>query len=581
MNYPSTLRRFFSPPTFPGDDEKTRSAYFINIIVLSNIPILLLFIFIRTVTGAEPFGTANLILGAIITILTIVWFLMKYGRVRFAGYLHITTIWLASTMIALNGSGIRGTAFTSYFVVMLMAGLLLGWRPALGYTVLSILAAFGLAIAENVGVFDYIPGSAVSIAMEGTVLFLFGAIFLYLIISSLQNAVKKANANSEELRTSNLQLTQLRDDLEIRVRERTSELAHRNDELAIASSQIQRRAAQFEAMAQVARSITSIRDLQELLPNVANLINEFYGFYHVGVFLLDEAGEYAVLVASNSPGGRRMLERRHRLKVGEQGIVGSVAGSGEPRIALNVGADAVFFNNPDLPETHSEMALPLRSGGKVIGTLDVQSQETGAFTSEDVQTLSLLADQVSLAIENARLFDESNRSLNDLQMLMRQSTREAWKRLPEQQRLLGYRYNALGASPLKESLTLKEPGKGERYEGKAETGTFVVPIELRGEVIGNLVVQSPTGSRWTDDEQDIIRAVAERVALSAENARLFEETTHRAERERLVSEITGKIRSHNDPQAMIDTALQELRSALGASRVDILPKTNGGKETKV
>jgi GAF domain-containing protein len=581
MSNPSTLRRFFSPPTFPGDDEKTRSAYFINIIVLSNIPILLLFIFIRTVTGAEPFGTANLILAAIITILTIVWFLMKNGRVRSAGYLHITTIWLASTMIALNGSGIRGTAFTSYFVVMLMAGLLLGWRPALGFTVLSILAAFGLANAENMGVIDYIPGSAVSIAIEGTVLFLFGAIFLYLIISSLQNAVKKANANSEELRTSNLQLTQLRDDLEIRVRERTSELANRNEELANASSQIQRRAAQFEALAQVARSITSIRDLQELLPNVANLINEYYGFYHVGVFLLDEAGEYAVLVASNSPGGRRMLERRHRLKVGEQGIVGSVAGSGEPRIALNVGADAVFFNNPDLPETHSEMALPLRSGGKVIGTLDVQSQETGAFTSEDVQTLSLLADQVSLAIENARLFDESNRTLNDLQMLMRQSTREAWKRLPEQQKLLGYRYNAMGASPLEESLSLKEPGTGETADGRAETGPFVVPIELRGEVIGNLVVQSPTGSRWTDDEQDIIRAVAERVALSAENARLFEETTQRAERERLVSEITGKIRSHNDPQAMIETALQELQNALGASRVDIVPKTNGGKETKV
>lgn len=581
MSNPNTLRRFFSPPAFPGDDEKTRSAYFINIIVLSNIPILLLFIFIRTVTGAEPFGTANLILAAIITILTIVWFLMKNGRVRFAGYLHITTIWLASTMIALNGSGIRGTAFTSYFVVMLMAGLLLGWRPALGFTVLSILAAFGLANAENVGVINYIPGSAVSIAIEGTVLFLFGAIFLYLIISSLQNAVKKANANSEELRTSNLQLTQLRDDLEIRVRERTSELANRNEELANASSQIQRRAAQFEAMAQVARTITSIRDLQELLPNVANLINEYYGFYHVGVFLLDEAGEYAVLVASNSPGGRRMLERRHRLKVGEQGIVGSVAGSGEPRIALNVGEDAVFFNNPDLPETQSEMALPLRSGGNVIGTLDVQSKETGAFTNEDVQTLSLLADQVSLAIENARLFDESNRSLNDLQMLMRQSTREAWKRLPEQQRLLGYRYNAMGASPLKESLILKVPGKGETDDGMAETGPFVVPIELRGEVIGNLVVQSPTGSRWTDDEQDIIRAVAERVALSAENARLFEETTHRAERERLVSEITGKIRSHNDPQAMIETALQELRSALGASRVDILPKTNGGKETEV
>jgi GAF domain-containing protein/HAMP domain-containing protein len=369
--------------------------------------------------------------------------------------------------------------------------------------------------------------------------------------------------------------------LEMRVEERTREAQQRSQDLEIANAQAQRRAAQFEALAQVARSIISIRDPQELLPKVTGLISRYYGFYHVGIFLADEVNEYAVFVASNSEGGRKMLARQHRLKIGEQGIVGSVAGSGEPRIALNVGADAAFFNNPDLPETHSEMALPLRSGGSVIGVLDVQSTEVGAFTDEDVQTLSLLADQVSLAIENARLFEGSNRTLNDLQTLMRQSTREAWKRLPQQQKLLGYRYNALGASPLKEPVNLHEAGKGGANNEAAGSDSFVVPIELRGEVIGNLVVQSPGGNRWNEDEQDIIRAVAERVALSAENARLFEETTQRAERERLVSEITGKIRSHNDPQAMIETALQELRNALGASRVDIIPKNNGGKDSKV
>ena len=114
--------------------------------------------------------------------------------------------------------------------------------------------------------------------------------------------------------------------------------------------------------------------------------------------------------------------------------------------------------------------------------------------------------------------------------------------------------------------------------GKVETGSIIVPIELRGEVIGNLVVQTPPGSVWNEDQQDLIKAVAERVALSAENARLFDETSQRAERERLVSEITGKIRSHNDPQAMIETAMQELRNALGASRVEIVPKNAGGKD---
>ncbi len=366
--------------------------------------------------------------------------------------------------------------------------------------------------------------------------------------------------------------------LEMRVTERTQEIEQRRRELEAANTHLQRRAAQFEAMAEVAQSIASIHDLQELLPRIAAVISEQYGFYHVGVFLLDENNEYAVLTASNSEAGQRMLARHHRLKVGEQGIVGSVTASGQPRIALDVGADAVFFNNPDLPDTHSEMALPLFSGDKVIGALDVQSTEVGAFTEEDIQTLSLLAKQVSLAIENARLFENSKRTLNELQTIMRQSTREAWKRLPHSQKLLGYRYNAMGTMPLREPLQLPKQPSGSKKGAGTEIPSIVVPIELRGEVIGRLVVQPPAGGQWGEDEKDLIQAVAERVALSAENARLFEETTRRAERERLVSEITGKIRSVNDPQAMIETALQELRQALGATRVEILPKASSGKE---
>lgn len=368
--------------------------------------------------------------------------------------------------------------------------------------------------------------------------------------------------------------------LEKQVQDRTAELTNRGRELETAVSQLQRRAAQFEALAQVAQSITSIRDLQELLPRVASVISENFGFYHVGVFLVDDLKEYAVLTAANSEGGQRMLERKHRLRVGAEGIVGNVTATGEPRIALDVGADATFFNNPDLPETHSEMALPLRSGNRVIGALDVQSKETGAFTNEDVQTLSLLADQVSLAIENARLFDESRRALAESQMVSRQATRAAWRRLPEQQKLVGYRYDVMGAAPLQAPVDLTEKTVSRNGGEQTETGTLVVPIELRGEVIGTLVVQSPNGEDWNDDQRDLIKAVAERVALSAENARLFEETTHRAERERLVSEITSKIRSHNDPQAMIETAVNELREALGATRVQVIPQAVKGSEKK-
>ena len=308
------------------------------------------------------------------------------------------------------------------------------------------------------------------------------------------------------------------------------------------------------------------------------MIGDNFGFYHVGLFLVDEAHEYAVLSATNSEGGMEMIQRQHRLRVGAEGIVGNVISTGKPRIAFDVGKDAVFFNNPELPDTHSEMALPLRSGDHIVGALDVQSTEMGAFSDEDIQTLSLLADQVNLAIENARLFDESRRILAESELVSRQSTREAWKRLPEQHQLLGYRYNIAGVSPLRELVNIEE-GSDKNKGKQSETGTVVVPIELRGQVIGTLVVQSPS-TRLSRDQHDLVKAVADRVALSAENARLFEETTIRAERERKVSDITSKIRSHNDPEAMIETAINELRIALGATRVEVIPQAVQGFRTK-
>jgi GAF domain-containing protein len=362
--------------------------------------------------------------------------------------------------------------------------------------------------------------------------------------------------------------------LEQRVRERTVELTQRTEELEAVNQIASHRAAQYEAVAEIMQSVMSIRDPQELLPRIASVIGEKFGFYHVGIFLLDELAEYAVLSAVNSEGGRKMLERKHRLRVGTEGIVGYVTSSGEPRIAMDVGKDPVYFNNPDLPETHSEMALPLQSEGRIVGALDVQSTETSAFTSDDIQMLSLLANQVSLAIENARLFDETRVALAEAEAVTRQFTREAWGRLPVEQKLIGYRYSAIGATPLKEPIALSDLNNGKMMDG----GQITIPIELRGETIGTLVVQAPSSDSLNSDQLDLIRAVAERVALSAENARLFEETTRRAERERLVSDITGKVRSMNDPQAMIQMATEELRKALGATRVEVIPQAVRGSE---
>jgi GAF domain-containing protein/HAMP domain-containing protein len=361
-------------------------------------------------------------------------------------------------------------------------------------------------------------------------------------------------------------------ELEDRVQERTAELA--------SSMKIsERRAQQFEAITLVSGAISSIRSLDEVLPKVTELISQQFGYYHAGIFLNDANSEYAVLSAANSEGGKRMLQRSHRLKIGEQGIVGYATSTGTPRIALDVGDDAVYFDNPDMPETRSEMALPLKIGESIVGALDVQSTEESAFSEDDISVLSLLADQVSLAIENARLFDQARKSLAESEALYRQYIRQAWGRLPKEQDLAGFQYSSLGAVPIK-AKTADMVEKETDEETDEEKPQALVPITIRGEEIGTLSVRVPQAKKMNEDQMDLINAVAERVALSAENARLFEDTTRRAERERLVSDITVKIRSSNDPETMIQIALNELKTALSATDVKLIPHTLQKPDTR-
>lgn len=565
------MTEFFAPPVFPEDEDRTRKAKYANVIALTLIVIVLGYESgTRAIRAHSGVNFWDLILITVGTILLTGWILLKRGHLRFASILLVVVIWVASNGIAMTGPGIRDSSYIANFSIVVMAGLLLGWQASIIVTVASILSGFGLAYAEQSGLVGNFSYPATAFAQDITFIFGLNSVLIYLLISGLENEIKRSKTNLNELELSNVNLNHARTELE----KGTAELSQRGAELQVANEQIRRRATQFEVLAQVTQAITSVRDLQELLPQIAAVISAKFGFYHVGVFLLDGAREYAVLSATNSEGGRQMLDRKHRLRVGEQGIVGNVTATGKPRIAMDVGVDAVFFDNPELPDTHSEMALPLKSGGLVVGALDVQSTETGAFADEDIQMLTLLADQVSLAIENARLFEATRNALAEAEAVSRQFTRDVWERLPKEQSLLGYQYNLISASPLEKPVDLEDSGK----DRQKESSQITVPIKLRGEIIGTLIVQTPSAEILNRDQFDLISAVAERVALSVENARLFEDTTRRAERERLVSDITGKIRSARDPQLMIQTAMEELRNALGASRVEVIPQATNGKE---
>lgn len=264
-----------------------------------------------------------------------------------------------------------------------------------------------------------------------------------------------------------------------------------------------------------------------------------------------------------------MLARNHKLAVGQAGIVGYVTATGQPRIALDVGADSAFFDNPDLPETRSEIALPLQYAGQIIGALDVQSVEANAFQSDDVSVLTTLADQVSVAINNALTIEEANKTLLEAQSAIGQIGQEAWQILRPNQLGLGFYYSESGVKPLQkpiENSQVKEAfGKGEAVSD--ENSLIAIPIHLRGQVVGVMQLNTRNGYKITEDDKDIAKAVAERLSLAIEAATLLQSTQHRADLEKITANITSRISSSSRFETILQTAAQELSRALGGSDV--------------
>ncbi len=362
---------------------------------------------------------------------------------------------------------------------------------------------------------------------------------------------------------------------------------------------LMQRARYLEATAAVARDAASELDLQDLLSRVVRLISERFGFYHAGIFLLDPTGEWAVLQAASSRGGHHMLNQGHRLKVGETGTVGYVTAKGKPRIALDVGADAVFFDNPDLPETRSAITLPLQARGEIIGALDVQSREPSAFTDEDAAVLQVLADQVAMAISNAQLFQQAQESLEAERKAYGELSRQAWAEMARSRANLGYLSDEHGTYPItaqssRDDQTLEgvpptAMDEVQRTEPAAE-GPIVqnvqidgkrllIPIKVREQVVGTVGLKKPDGAdEWSKGEVDLAENLIEQMNLALESARLYEDTQRRAARERMVSEITGRMRASLDPDTILKTTVRELGRALGAKLTSIEMTSSDGAQ---
>lgn len=335
-------------------------------------------------------------------------------------------------------------------------------------------------------------------------------------------------------------LREERSTLEQKVEERTTGLTRKTEQL--------------RATSYIARKTAEVQDLAALLTTVVHLVTDQFGFYHTGIFLVNDNGNQLVLQAASSEGGRQMVERGHSLSVGTQGIVGHVAAHKKPRIALDVGADAVFFNNPDLPLTRSEVALPLLIRNKVLGVLDIQSDKPQAFTPEDIDVLQTLSDQIAIAIENARLLDDTQAAIMQLEALTSIRTHEAWsQKLRDQGRT--FTYTPLGLR------TEKLPPNSNN--------AISASIILRGRKIGTITITRKSEGKWSRLDEGLLDEVAGQVGLAVDNIRLLEEATQRARQEQAVGKLATQFSQSLDLDTLLQTAARELGQLPDVSEVSV------------
>ncbi len=382
---------------------------------------------------------------------------------------------------------------------------------------------------------------------------------------------------------------------------------------------------QLQTAAEIARDISRSLNLDELLHTAINLIRDRFGFYHAAVFLVDPAGEYAVIREATGDAGAQMKRSGHKLGVGSKSVVGYATGRGEALIINDTTKDVTYYANPLLPETRSEAALPLKVGERILGVLDVQSSLPYAFSEGNIQTLQILADQLAVAVINSELFAETQEHLSQHRLLHHVTTaaasgsnleealesaaqglqvtlggdRVAILLLDKERKVLEIK-SAIGYSetdianvkvPLGTGITgwvatHRKPLRVDNIEGDPRyiqmspntRSELAIPLVYRNEVLGVLNVESEQAGAYTENDEELLGTLGGSLAAIIANARLLDQIRKQAERERMVYEITSKIRRSTDMRTILTTTANELTKVVNARRAQI--KIGGEDESQ-
>lgn len=338
----------------------------------------------------------------------------------------------------------------------------------------------------------------------------------------------------------------------------------------------------LRSTAEIGQITANLLNQQELFNQAVELIRDRFAFYHVQIFAVDDERKVARLVASTGEIGQKLLARGHKLAIGSQSVIGRVIQIGEAVIASDTDKDTIHAINELLPNTRSELALPIVDGERIIGALDVQSTRRNAFTTSDIQALQVMANQLATVIRNARLFEEreanvllsqrllldAQTNLREIQRLNSQLSKKAWEEyLENKQTQTGVQLGTPEGDPaldwtaeMIEAVTVQRP-ISRREDSRRITA---VPIVLRGEVLG--VIEVEADEVRESDLVEMVQAVAQNLATSLESARLFEEAQESAAQEQRINTISERYQGALTVDDLLKITMDELSRTLGSEQ---------------
>lgn len=562
--------RFFSVPIFQ-DTDKQRVANLLHIILQVMMLLVVVLTAILTLVDAREFWgdllNVGIVLGALFLML---WMrvLLRRGRLYLSSVLLSLLLWAGTTLTLFFYSGIRNSVTVVYLLSIIIAGLLLGGRGALAFTGLNVVTVVILYYVEVSQWVVYEAPSSLPQAFDVIVfgsLFGIGGLLLRYAADYLTHSLRLAIRNERAQIQANRELDKLRASLEQQVSQRTRDL--------------ERRTRYLEAASQVSRVVSSTLDEDVLAEQVVELLREQFDLFYVGLFLVtetvaDAAGKWAALQMGTGEIGQMLRSQRYGLPVDADPVVGWCIAHNEVRLVRDEVLLAEKLATDALSQARSRAALPLRSRGRVSGALDIYSERPAALDSMALTVLQNIADQVAVALDNARLFSESRSALEAERRAYGQMSRDAWRQLLVAGMTPGYEYTGAQVRPITEAWRPEtETGLQEKKRtvlGEPGTSTLALPIKTRGQTIG--VVNLRKGdehSTWSDDEVSLVETLTDQLSVALESARLYRATLQRAAQEQMVGEMTTHLRESLDMDEVLRAAVRELGGALPGASVQV------------